>query len=230
MFVRGLKCSEYIYEHYLHNEYSKVTSIEYCGDTYYYITTNYRVLVENNWLGDLKYLCEPTEHHEKRVTVKFTTQIAITREYNRHRVDSMAEQSTSYCNYGKDKFGGVNINVPDFVSAYDFDDYTLSKEWMFDTLKVLQSHEETLNAIDYWLLANHMSEYCYLQMIKLGKLAQEARTVLPLDTNSELIHTAFVKDWKHFFDLRDADSAHPDAKGLARPLHKEFIKRGYVAV
>lgn len=37
----------------------------------YYITTNYRVLVENDWLDDLQYLCEPTEFHEKRYTVKF---------------------------------------------------------------------------------------------------------------------------------------------------------------
>ena len=44
-----------------------------------YITTNYRVLVENNWLDDLKYLCEPTEFHERRVSVKFSTQIIITR-------------------------------------------------------------------------------------------------------------------------------------------------------
>lgn len=36
-----------------------------------FITTNYRVLVENNWLDDLKYLCEPTEYHAKRITVHF---------------------------------------------------------------------------------------------------------------------------------------------------------------
>ena len=42
-------------------------------DDYIYVTTNYRVLVENGWLDDLQYLCEPTEHHEKRVTVRFIT-------------------------------------------------------------------------------------------------------------------------------------------------------------
>ena len=40
---------------------------------YAYVTLNYRHIVENGWLDDLKYLCEPTEYHEKRVTVKFTT-------------------------------------------------------------------------------------------------------------------------------------------------------------
>lgn len=65
-------------------------------DDYIYVTTNYRVLVENGWLDDLKYLCEPTKYHEKRVTVRFTTDIGVSRELNRHRVDSIAEQSTRY--------------------------------------------------------------------------------------------------------------------------------------
>lgn len=55
---------------YEHNPYSKVkTDI---ANNINYITTNYRVLVENNWLDDLQYICEPTEYHEKRITVKWT--------------------------------------------------------------------------------------------------------------------------------------------------------------
>lgn len=50
-----------------------------------YITTNYRVLLENNWLDDLKYLCTPTEFHEKRITVKFILPISISREFVRHK-------------------------------------------------------------------------------------------------------------------------------------------------
>lgn len=51
-----------------------------------YITTNYRVLVENGWLDDLKYLCEPTEFHEKRVTVRFTTDRGVSHEFVRHKL------------------------------------------------------------------------------------------------------------------------------------------------
>ena len=36
------------------------------GKQHAYITTNLRVLVENDWLDDLKYLCEPTEYHTYR--------------------------------------------------------------------------------------------------------------------------------------------------------------------
>ena len=61
---------------------------------YYYYTTNYRVIIEHNLQGVLNYLCEPTEYHEKRVTVKFITDQGILREFTRHRVFSFAVEST----------------------------------------------------------------------------------------------------------------------------------------
>ena len=71
---------------------------------YYYYTTNYRVIIEHNLQEVLKYLCEPTEYHEKRVTVRFTTSNGIMRELTRHRSHSFAVESTRYCNYSKNKF------------------------------------------------------------------------------------------------------------------------------
>ena len=50
------------------------------------ITTNLRVLVENNWLDDLKYVCEPTEHHERRYTVKFICDRGVSHEFVRHKI------------------------------------------------------------------------------------------------------------------------------------------------
>lgn len=58
------------------------------------ITTNYRVLVENDWLDDLKYLCEPTEYHKKRVCVRFICDRGVSHEFVRHRVFSFAQEST----------------------------------------------------------------------------------------------------------------------------------------
>lgn len=194
----------------------------------YCITTNYRVLVEHRWLDDLKYLCEPTEDHERRVTARFTTQIAITREFNRHRVNSIAEESTRYCNYSKEKYGNeIAINVPtwidipnelptfeDLVRGIEFGDY--HKEW---------------GALDWWIMANVFCEKAYLELTELGWPAQQARTILPLDTNTTLVHTAFVSDWDHFFDLRSRGTTgkpHPDAQFLAVQLEQMFIERGYI--
>ena len=84
---------------------------------YAYVTLNYRHIVENGWIDDLQYLCDPTEHHERRYTFKVTTSIGVTRELNRHRVNSIAEQSTRYCNYSKDKFGNeVTFCIPSWMN------------------------------------------------------------------------------------------------------------------
>ena len=198
---------------YLDNPYSKVVFGE---GTTFYITTNYRVLVENGWLNDLQYLCEPTEHHEKRVTVRFTTGVDISREFNRHRVNSIAEQSTRYCNFSKDKFNSeITCIIP---HAY------LESNAMggMDT-----------EDIDVFCEALKQSEKAYFKLLELGWKPENARKVLPLDLATELVHTAFVSDWNHFFDLRSRETtgkAHPDAKALAEPLMQEFIKRGYIKV
>lgn len=218
---------------YSTDKYSVVTWISYgmvSNTDVYYITTNLRVLVENGWLDDLKYLCEPTKHHEKRVTVKFICDIGITREFNRHRVNSRAEESTRYCNYTKDKFGGINVILPNWMNKEDFK--IPSSEVMFfnycDDLSSETQEFKSWEAIDYWLFANLSCEFSYNNLIRLGQSPQQARSVLPLGTKSELVHTAFVKDWKHFFDLRDSKYAHPQAFEIAHPLHEEFIRRGLI--
>lgn len=185
-------------------------------DDYIYVTTNYRHIVENGWFDDLKYLCEPTEYHEKRVTVRFTTGVDISREFNRHRVNSMAEQSTRYCNFSKDKFNSeITCIIP---HAY------LESNAMggMDT-----------EDIDVFCEALKQSEKAYFKLLELGWKPENARKVLPLDLATELVHTAFVSDWNNFFNLRSRETtgkAHPDAKALAKPLMQEFIKRGYIKV
>lgn len=81
----------WVTEQYLSNSYS-VINIDSYGN--YHITTNYRALYENDWLDDLKYLCEPTEYHEKRITVKFICDRGVSHEFVRHRVFSFAQEST----------------------------------------------------------------------------------------------------------------------------------------
>lgn len=217
------------------NKYSKINYESETGLNY--ITTNLRVLVENNWMDLLKYSTNPTKYHEKRVTVHFTTQIAITREYNRHRVNSMAEQSTRYCNYGKDKFGGVGINLPSWVDSeiQRLEDITENVLPTFEQLKEEYFSvsdqgitKDDWGDIEWWLWSNLVAEESYLKLIEKGRKPQEARVVLPLDTNTELIHTAFVSDWNHFFGLRDDSHAHPDARLLAHPLQETFKERNLI--
>ena len=222
---------------YRENKYSIVNNIFYNGESIaknFAITTNLRVLYENNWLDDLKYICAPTEHHAKRVTVSFITNIGVSREFNRHRVDSIAEESTRYCNYNKRNDGQIKICLPNWL------DNEISKSYLeshqFDELHsyctdITDGNDIEWCDIDYYLFALTTTEYCYNNLIRKGWKPQQAREVLPLATKTQLIHTAFVDDWKHFFALR-ADGVsgppHPNAALVAKPLKEEFIKRGYI--
>ena len=211
---------------YASNKFSHVNTI----DGKDYITTNLRVMAENKTLEDLKYRTDFKKgKHELRITVHFTTQIAITREYNRHRANSMAEQSTRYCNYTKNKFGSeISINLPTWVKG----DLETNDEKFVELCEDVANEETNAwTPIDAWLFANQAAEFAYMKLIAMGCKPQEARVILPLDTNTELVHTAFVSDWKHFFDLRalgTTGAPHPDAKILAEPLYEEFKERGYI--
>lgn len=211
------------------NKYS-IVNVGYneLGAEILYITTNYRVLIENNWLSMLQYQCEPTKFHEKRVTVKFNCGIDVSREFNRHRVDSIAESSTRYCNFSKEQFGNeITYIQPSWVSDEQIDGIHKSSRIIaandeYGTLYEKETYD--WNAVDWWIWSSACAELAYLNLVRLGWPAQQARDSLNLSTKTELIHTAFVSDWKHFFELRTAKDAHPSARELAIPLHLEFEK------
>jgi len=171
-----------------------------CDGKYWYITTNLRHVLEGNVGIETmnKYLCSPTEHHEKRYTFKVNTSIGVSREGNRHRVNSIAEQSTRYCNYSKDKFGNeVTFCIPSWLSNIKEGSYTW-KDYFGDWRYVDMSS----SIEDKFIAELFSSERAYLELITKGWQPQQARENLPLCTATEVIYTAFASDWKHFFDLR----------------------------
>lgn len=201
-------------DRYLINPYSKVLFRTYPNsrDMGIYITTNLRVLVENGWLDDLQYICEPTEYHERRVTVHFVCDRGVSHEFVRHRVMSFAQESTRYCNYSKDKFGGeITFVLPNWMTSPIWDENDKAGHIFLQTMKI--------------------SEDVYLELLSEGWTPQQARAVLPNSLKTELVVTGFTSDWNHFFDLRargTTGAPHPQAKELAEPLMKEFITRKYI--
>lgn len=187
--------------------YSKVV----CNDraNMLYVTTNLRVIVElNAWEVIDKYLCEPTELHIKRICLKFITSIGVSREFNRHRTASIAEQSTRYCNYSKEKFGReVTFVLPNWMTSPIWDENDKAGHMFLQTMKI--------------------SEDIYLELLSEGWQPQQAREVLPLSTATEVVYTAFEDDWKHFFDLRYRGTTglpHPNAQQVATMAHDLIIK------
>ena len=196
---------------YHDNKFSKALRVrdnenDRLGKQHAYITTNLRVLVENNWMDDLKYLCEPTEYHERRITVKFTCDRGVTHEFVRHRVFSFAQESTRYCNYTKEKFGS---DITFIEPCWDYGNVTD-------------------NGFNAYKRALAEAERYYFLLIEGGWKAQEARAVLPNSVKADLVMTGFTNDWAHFFYLRTAPGAHPQARELAQPLEQEFIIRRYL--
>ena len=212
----------------------------------YYITTNYRVLVENNRLDDLKYLCEPTEYHEKRYTVKFIANIGVGREFLRHRPMSPIQESTRYVNYMREKFGEqLTFIIPPWIDLPECEDLTYwDGDWVdMNGMKIVCKDGHT--RINVWLWALDFAEKQYrvltndwsnidgvLEEDKAPWKAEQARDVLPLATKTEFALCGFTDAWIHFFRLRSDIAAtgkpHPQAEELATPLRDEFVERHYL--
>jgi len=206
----GITKESMLFSRHRYNPYSVLTQ----DGHNFYITTNYRVLVENDWLDQLEFQCEPIEDHVKRISVKFLTDRGISHEFVRHRVFSFVQESTRYCNYSNEKFGGdLTFIEPLWLKDipeiwHEFGDYQMERT------------DATQHYLDYIEIA----EEGYLQLLKFGWSPQQARSVLPNSLKTELIMTGTIEQWKGFFKLRCAPDAHPQARELAIPLEEEFKK------
>ena len=189
-----------------------------------YITTNLRVLVENNLKELLCYQVEPTEHHEKRITAKFICDRGVSHEFVRHRVFSFAQESQRYCNYNKDKFNNELTFIKPTWLNIPTGDYTYwDGDWCdIDNMKIQLPSDNSIADNFLWCLNNAGMQYRLL--INKGLKPQEARAILPNATKTELVMTGFESDWEHFFELRCSGAAHPDAKKLADELYKLIHK------
>lgn len=221
---------------YKFNKFSKVNVDD---DGMMYVTTNLRVLFENNWMDDLQYWCEPTEYHEKRYQVRFQLDRFTGEEFLRHRAASFNRESTRYVLFTKEKFGGGSIKY--IIPVWMLDETNMKE---IETHKELSINDFCQQVIDHeeghgamtdvfaWLFALKACEWSYCKLTNdFGWQAQQARTVLPCAINSPLIKTAFLSDWIHFFCLRAIGTTgkpHPQAYELAQPLMEEFINRGYL--
>lgn len=150
----------------------------------------------------------PNELNEyKRFTFKVITQISTSRELNRVSPNNIAERSTRYCNYSKDKFGNQ---------------ICICKPYYYDNLEIA----------DQLAFINGMSEYegNYLNRISRGWKPEDAREFLPLCTATEVVYTYNVREWRHIIDLRYygiTGKSHPNAKIIVGMIRDQLIYLGY---
>lgn len=224
MYDTGYFSNEAIATKYIDNPYSIVQNSQIYD--YWCVTSNYRVLLQNGWLEDLQYLCEPTEYHVRRITVRFICDMGVAREFCRHRVFSFAQESTRYCNYSKAKFGKeLNCIIPCwYKNMFEGNSYNIELCHTYD-LTISEGLSRTEAA---WIQAMCEAESTYFGLLTEGEPAQQARNVLPLALKTELIMTGTDEQWAGFFNLRCARDAHPQARELAIELRDRMILASYI--
>lgn len=146
-----------------------------------------------------------TKKHESvlehfSISVKFITDRAVTHEIVRHRLAAYSQESQRYCNYSQDKYGN---------------DVTFIKPRWCD---------EGSDLYLMWKDSCENSEKVYLDLLKKGVRPENARSILPNSTKTEIVMTANLREWRHVFKLRTSKQAHPDMQALMKPLLVEFKK------
>ena len=226
---------------YCNNPYSKVEFLnEDCNKFYYYVSTNLRVLFQNDRMEDLKYAVdEPTKYHHKRVAIEFYTDRLIGEEAHRHRKHSPSEQSSRYVNFSKDKHG-KELNISWNEQVGDAAAEILEREgdnmglYFAELCSAIGRGDtsETFDAVNTWLFANLACEWAYMSLTEdYGWKAEEARRILPCDFSTKFVHTAFIEDWEYFFGLRvygDLGRPHPDMKYVAEKALAAMVESGYL--
>ena len=165
------------------------------------------------------------------MTVRFTVDRGVSHELVRHRIASFAQESTRYCNYSKDKFGNeITVIEPVFFRDIPeeekekcrqlLDDHeAFSKKELMDFLdnKVTIRHRKYAR----WYESCSYSEQNYFTLLELGATPEEARSVLPNSLKTEVVMTANMREWRHFFRLRAAGETgkpHPQMLEVTVPL------------
>ena len=136
---------------------------------------------------------ESVIEHES-LTVKFICDRGVTHEIVRHRLAAYCQESTRYCNYSQGKHGGEITFIKPLYLA------------------------ENTAGYDFWKDSCAVAESTYFDMLEFGCSPQEARAVLPNSLKTEVVMTANLREWRHFFRLRTAPAAHPQMREVTIPL------------
>ncbi len=175
--------------------------IEACGRTCY--KSEHKV-TQDSCYGFVKNIIR--RGHEAvlehfNISVRFICDRGVSHEIVRHRLASYCQESTRYCNYGNDQFNGeITVIEPLYL-------------------------EKGTNGWYAWQQACQTAEGCYFDLLDFGCTPQEARAVLPNSLKTEVVMTANLREWRHFFKLRCAPAAHPQMREIATPLLRTLQKK-----
>lgn len=142
------------------------------------------------------------------ITVRVICDRGVSHEIVRHRLASYSQESSRYCNYTADKFGN-EITVIDIATGFQYD----------------LSDQKDVNKYRIWTQAMLDAEKHYFEMIEAGAKPEEARSVLPNSTKTEIVMTMNLREWRHFFRMRCSSRAHPQIIEVSKMILNVFAER-----
>jgi thymidylate synthase (FAD) len=146
--------------------------------------------------------------HES-LSVKFICDRGVTHEMVRHRLAAYSQESTRYCNYGKDKFKNqVTYIIPVWSNI---------PEGVYNDTYICKTGGEQI-----WFNAMLNLEQDYLNLLNVGWVPQQARSILPNSLKTEIVMTCNVREWRHVFNLRTSMAAHPQIVEVMKPLQQKL--------
>ena len=217
-----------LYKKYKKNPFSVAKEINWGSYERYYITTNYRVILENKWEADLQYMGNPTIYHELRHTFRLFTNRGISAEVCRQRQLSFSERSTRYVPYKN----GLPICNP-ILEPFDI---ITNGQFNVDINMLTKLYNGTANfSVEQLLtIANSVCEKVYQELGKLNTEPQIARDGLPLDLQTEIVVTGHEHLWYEFLDKRlkgTTGKPHPTMQKLSQLIldeaHKNNLLKEY---
>lgn len=147
------------------------------------------------------------------ITVKFICDRGVSHELVRHRIASFAQESTRYCNYGKDEH--IQFIIPSWLKWQE----GICTKSTYSYINLGHDGHNT------WIHSMLDAEEKYNILIKKGWSPQQARSVLPNSLKTEINISANIREWRHILKLRTAAAAHPQMRELMCPLLNGFQRR-----
>ncbi|GHU77332.1 thymidylate synthase [Clostridia bacterium] len=132
------------------------------------------------------------------ISALVTCDRGVSHEWVRHRIASYSQESTRYCNYGQDKFGGEVTFIKPCFWDEDSEPYRL------------------------WAESMRAAETAYFKLLESGATPQQARGVLPNSLKTEFVVTMNLREWRHFFIMRTDKAAHPQMREVACAMLARF--------
>ena len=176
--------------------------IELCGRTCYKSEKNITDESCNAFVKSIIKRGHEAVLEHFNITVRFICDRGVSHEIVRHRLASYCQESTRYYNYSKDDFSGeITVIEPYYLVP------------------------NTHFAHDEWKHACRQAESVYFNLLEWGCTPQEARAVLPNSLKTEVVMTANLREWRHFFRLRCAAAAHPQMREIAAQLLMTLQKK-----